>query len=107
MPIEDIDPATFDERRKKGELWQLLDVREAWELELAHVPDATHIPMAEIPARHAELDSGLPTAVICHSGVRSARVAAYLEQMGFETVVNVAGGIDAWSVDVDPSVPRY
>ena len=107
MPIEDMTPASFDARRKKGERWQLLDVREAWEHELARVPDATHIPMAEVPARHAELDPEQPTAVICHSGVRSARVATYLDQIGFDTVVNVAGGIDAWSVEIDSSVPRY
>jgi rhodanese-related sulfurtransferase len=65
------------------------------------------IPMNDIPARLAELDPARPVAVLCHRGSRSDRVAKYLASNGFATVANIAGGIDAWSLERDPSVPRY
>ena len=105
--IQDITPEEFDRRRQSGELWQLLDVREAWEIDLARIEGSIDIPMNEIPARCGELDNSVPVAVLCHSGGRSAQVASYLAACGFERVVNIAGGIDAWSVSVDASIPRY
>lgn len=65
------------------------------------------MPMPEVPARVAELDPAEPIAVLCHTGVRSARVAGWLLANGFATVANVEGGIEAWSRAVDGSVPRY
>ena len=65
------------------------------------------MPMSQIHTRVEELDKHVPIAVLCHSGIRSAQVAAWLRQLGFERVANITGGIDAWSVTVDPSVPRY
>ena len=89
----------------------LLDVREPEELEIASItPDGFEllaIPMNNIPARLAELDPGRPVAVLCHHGGRSQRVAMYLASNGFATVANIAGGIDAWSLQRDASVPRY
>ena len=105
--IEDITPAEFIRRRNAGELWALLDVREAWEVDTARIDQTINIPMVEIPSRVGELDTSLPVAVLCHSGGRSAQVAKYLAQRGFDCVANIAGGIDAWSVEVDISIPRY
>jgi rhodanese-related sulfurtransferase len=90
----------------------LLDVREPWELQTASVAaDAGFrliaIPMNEVPARLAELDPGQRIACLCHHGARSQRVAAFLVQNGFAEVANIAGGIDAWSAQRDPGVPRY
>ena len=85
----------------------LLDVREHVELEIASVERARHIPMREIPARLAELDRDRPIVVMCHSGGRSRRVADYLASHGFTEVFNLKGGIDAWSTEIDPQVPRY
>jgi rhodanese-related sulfurtransferase len=85
----------------------LLDVREPWELAAAALPGASHIPMGDIPDRLHELEPARTTVVICHHGRRSARVADYLERNGFTDVINLAGGIDAWSETVDPAVPRY
>lgn len=107
MAIEELSPAVLLARREAGELWQLLDVREPWEHDIVNVAEAVHIPMGEIPERHLELDAGRPVAVLCHSGVRSARVAAFLSQQGFERLANVCGGIDAWATDVDTSLARY
>ncbi|MEE4161745.1 MAG: rhodanese-like domain-containing protein [Woeseiaceae bacterium] len=103
----DLSPADFIARSNAGEMWQLIDVREGWELELARLETATPMPMSQIHTRVEELDKQVPIAVLCHSGIRSAQVAAWLRQLGFERVANITGGIDAWSVTVDPSVPRY
>lgn len=93
----------------------VLDVREPWELQTASVrPEGftlVHIPMREIAVRLAELQdshgTGQPIACLCHHGMRSLQVAQYLMQSGFTRVVNLQGGIDAWSRQVDPSVPLY
>jgi rhodanese-related sulfurtransferase len=89
----------------------VLDVREPWELQTASVKpegfDLRHMPMRSVPARYPELDRHQPIACLCHHGARSQRVAAFLAQNGFAEVANVAGGIDAWSTQHDPSVPRY
>ena len=88
----------------------LLDVREAWELQTASAKpealDLVHMPMQSIPARLDELDKARPIACLCHHGGRSMQVASFLSQHGFQ-VVNVAGGIHAWSAQVDPSIPVY
>ena len=89
----------------------LLDVREPWEVQTAHVApgafDVVAIPMNEIPGRLAELPQDRPIACLCHHGARSLRVAMFLAQQGYTDVANIAGGIDAWSQERDPGIPRY
>jgi len=89
----------------------LLDVREPWEVQTASVApegfDLVAIPMNEIPARLAELPADRTIACLCHHGARSLRVAMFLAQQGYDSVANVAGGIDAWSRERDPGIPRY
>ncbi|HET7371084.1 MAG TPA: rhodanese-like domain-containing protein [Gammaproteobacteria bacterium] len=85
----------------------LVDVREPWEHQRASIPAATLIPMGEISNRLGELEPDRTTIVMCHHGNRSATVARFLEQHGFRDVVNLDGGIDGWSENVDPSVPQY
>jgi rhodanese-related sulfurtransferase len=85
----------------------LLDVREPWELSLAALPQAINIPMAQLPDRLDELDRSREIVVMCHHGSRSLQVAVFLRHSGFDSVFNLAGGIDAWSADVDPGVPLY
>ena len=85
----------------------LLDVREDFEVAIAGLAAAKHIPMASVPARLLELSRARDVVVMCHSGVRSAHVASYLREHGFASVANLAGGIDAWSRHVDPEVPAY
>jgi rhodanese-related sulfurtransferase len=84
-----------------------VDVRELFEVELASVPGAIHIPMREIPQRLDELRPQSSIVVLCHVGGRSRQVAGFLLSTGFNDVFNLTGGIDAWSVDIDPQVPRY
>lgn len=90
----------------------LLDVREPAEWEAASVAadgsfTTVRMSMRTVPARIGELDPARPIACLCHHGARSQQVAMFLAQHGFAQVANVAGGIDAWSLQVDPSVPRY
>ena len=89
----------------------VLDVREAWEVQTACITaqgfDLVKIPMHLIPPHLQELDPEQPIAVLCHHGGRSMQVAAFLVQQGFSHVANIAGGINAWSSQVDASVPTY
>jgi rhodanese-related sulfurtransferase len=91
-----------------GEAVTLLDVREPWEFETAHMPGAKLVPMGDIPSRaHQELDPEDHIVVVCHHGVRSMNVTAWLRQQGFENAQSMRGGIDAWSRRVDGTVPVY
>jgi len=106
MSIPEITPAEFVARRDSGADLTLLDVREDWELGVASVPGVVHIPMGQIPDRTNELDAGKEIVVLCRSGRRSLEVAKFLQQKGFRTV-NLAGGILAWSRDLDATIPTY
>ncbi|WP_028603905.1 rhodanese-like domain-containing protein [Ottowia thiooxydans] len=103
-------PAWFDAIREHGEPL-LLDVREPaeWNAASVSLPGAELLQMSmqTIPSRLAEFDPDRPVAVLCHHGARSMNVAVFLTRQGFAHVVNIAGGIDAWSLQFDPSVPRY
>lgn len=85
----------------------LLDVREPWEYEHCRIEGSILIPMAQVPARVRELDRDVPVVVICHHGVRSFQVARFLEHGGFSRVYNLHGGVDAYAVEADSSMPRY
>jgi len=84
----------------------VLDVREPWEIEKASLAGITAIPMREIPARAAELPREREIVAVCHHGGRSMQGAMFLEQQGFR-LHNLTGGMDAWSREIDPAVPRY
>jgi rhodanese-related sulfurtransferase len=106
--VEDVTAPELAERLRKspGQIL-LLDVREPWERSLAVIEPSVHIPMNEVADRVAELPKDRPIVVYCHGGTRSAMVAGFLEHQGFESVENLDGGIEAWSIEVDPKVPRY
>ena len=101
--VRDLAPA--------GKAPVVLDVREPWELQTASVKaegfDLVSMPMRSVPARYLELDQDQPIACLCHHGARSAQVAHFLMNQGFSQVVNIHGGIHAWSEQRDPSVPMY
>jgi rhodanese-related sulfurtransferase len=87
---------------------RLIDVREPWEFATAHIEGSLHLPMGEVPTRaHKELDIDERLVVVCHHGVRSMNVTAWLRRQGFERAQSLHGGIDAWSAEVDPKVARY
>ena len=105
--MTEITVEELQRRHDAGEDLVLLDVREPDEVATASIPWATVVPMREIPARMTEVPRDKPLVVMCHHGGRSERVAQFLEANGYENAINLAGGIDAWSVSVDPAVPRY
>jgi rhodanese-related sulfurtransferase len=84
-----------------------LDVREHSELAICRIEGALHIPMGEVPERHEALPRDAPLIVLCHHGMRSLNVVQYLETKGFKNAINLAGGIHAWAVDVDPEMRQY
>jgi rhodanese-related sulfurtransferase len=87
---------------------RFIDVREPWELATARIEGSVPIPMGDVPARaHQELDPDERLVILCHHGQRSLNTAVWLRNQGFEQAQSLRGGIDAWSVDVDPRVPRY
>jgi rhodanese-related sulfurtransferase len=108
LPI-DIDVRTTKQMLDQGEKFVLLDCREPSEVATAKIAGSVHIPMREIQSRLAELEVHKAERVVvhCHHGGRSLRVTNFLRQQGFEQAQNLAGGIDAWSLEIDPSVPRY
>lgn len=93
---------------RQGDPVCLVDVREDDEWALCRIPGAVHIPLSQFAQRGpAELDSGVRVVLYCHHGVRSRRAQEFLLARGFAGAVNLAGGIDAWAREVDPSMPRY
>ncbi len=114
MMIAQIRPSELDQwlqdARQHGEP-VVLDVREPHELQMASVKaqgfTLLAIPMGVIPPRLSELDPQQPIACLCHHGGRSMQVASFLQQRGFAHVANIAGGINAWSAERDPSIARY
>jgi rhodanese-related sulfurtransferase len=85
----------------------LLDVREPWEFDTCHIAGAQLMPMQTIPARIDDLDEDAEIVCICHHGARSLQVAAFLERHGFGKVSNLTGGVHAWAMQVDDTMPRY
>ena len=85
----------------------ILDVREQWEYDICHIDNSLHIPMGKIADADVELTTETAIIVVCHHGIRSRMVAKYLTSKGFTDVINLTGGIDAWSNNIDPSMPKY
>lgn len=107
MSIQEINPLQLQQWYQQQQKFILLDVREDDEVELVTLPDSLHIPMNLIPIRQNEIPDDKPIVLYCHHGMRSMQVALYLQEAGFEDLYNLSGGIDAWSLTVDPSLPRY
>lgn len=105
--LEQLTAPELAERLKAGPAPVLVDVREPWEIETAAFPGAIGIPLGELVRRWEELDPEAETVLICHHGYRSMQACMFLANQDFAHVVNLRGGIDAWSALVDPSVPQY
>jgi len=104
--IPQITVQQLKRRIDAGEDVQLIDVREPWEAQIAQIGGKL-IPQNDVPNRLAEIDREREVVVHCKGGGRSQRIAEFLRQQGYERVANLAGGIGAWSNDIDPSVPKY
>lgn len=104
----EITPEELKHKLDAKEELTILDCREPWEHQAANIAGSTLIPMDQIPARvNQELDPDDHIVVVCHHGVRSANVAAWMKQQGFERVQSLRGGIDRWSRVIDSNVPIY
>ncbi len=106
-PVPEISVQELQRRLQAKEPVTLIDVREPAEYEIARIDGATLIPLGELPKRLREIDRTKEIVLHCHSGMRSAHAVQLLQQAGFENAFNLAGGIDAWSEEIDPRVPRY
>ncbi len=106
--LPDITPAALHARLAAGEDIQLIDVREEMEFNYCRIAGSVLIPLGEVPRRAAEIRAAGPVVLICHHGVRSAQALGYLQhRLGRENLLNLRGGIDAWSHEVDSAVPVY
>ena len=106
----EIAPAEVKRRLDAGEKFHLIDVREPNEFALARIEGSELIPMRQVPGELQRLEARAdeaPLIVFCHHGVRSLNVVNWLRNQGLEACQSMAGGIDAWSLSIDPSVPRY
>jgi rhodanese-related sulfurtransferase len=107
-PMAEITAADLKKRLDKGESIQIIDVREPNEFEIARIPQTKLIPLAQVVDRMSEIENDKETVVHCKGGVRSAKAIEALKAAGFRgQLINLKGGITAWSNDVDPSVPKY
>jgi len=106
-PNTDLTPSDLAAKLDRGERFELVDVREDYELDIAKLPYTKWIPMAELPGRVGELDPGVETVVYCRSGSRSGRAVDFLRHQGFANARNLIGGILRWADDVDPSMDKY
>jgi adenylyltransferase/sulfurtransferase len=102
-----ISAKEVNERITRGENVLLVDVREPWEYELCRIPGSKLIPLGALPANVNTLLDSENVICYCHHGMRSLDAAAWLRQQGVESAKSMAGGIESWSVEVDPTVPRY
>jgi rhodanese-related sulfurtransferase len=105
--VGQIGPRELAKRLTQPDTPLLLDVREPGEWQFCHITGALHLPMDQLAKRWDELDRDREMIVYCHHGVRSQLAAKFLSEQGFKRVRNLVGGIDAWSIDVDPNMPRY
>jgi len=106
LPFE-IDVAMLDRMARTGVPHRVLDVREPWEIARCRFEDSLHVPMREIPRNLERLPQDENLVVVCHHGVRSLQVMAWLRAQGFERTTSLRGGINAWARQIDPSMPTY
>ena len=103
----EVTPREVSARLERGEKFLLVDVREKWEYEAAHIEGSVLIPLREIPAHLERLRPAADVVCFCHHGVRSMDAAAWLRSKGLAGARSMAGGIDRWTTEVDPLLPRY
>lgn len=105
-PLE-VEPADVAVWRSGRSPPVILDVRETWELQICGFPEAIHVALGELPGREAELPTDRPLVVVCHTGRRSLLATRHLRARGLRLATNLRGGVDAWALEVDPTMARY
>lgn len=107
MSVQDLHPLEIAALIDKDKSYTVIDVREQWEYEIVHLPNSRLLPMSNFVQLLPTLDSIKPYIIYCHHGIRSMQVCMYLSRLGFENLINMAGGIDTYALDVDNTLPRY
>ncbi len=107
MVVKEVSVQELKRRLDAGDKLQLIDVREPWEVAIAHIPGSTHIPLGQLPARLGELQADSDIIVMCKSGGRSRRAAELLLARGYARAANLTGGIEAWADEIEPDLPTY
>jgi rhodanese-related sulfurtransferase len=109
VPLSNVEvsPQEVKQRMDRGEWFLFVDVREPWEYDTTRIEGSKLIPMREIPANLAALESAGDVILFCHHGMRSLDAAAWLRSQGVEGARSMTGGIDRWSTEIDPLIPRY
>ncbi len=105
--IKNLSPEAFLRLWPQAPEMVLIDVRERWEWEIVHIENSQLIPLGQLPARFPTLAKEQPLALLCHHGMRSLQAAYFLQSQGFDKLINIQGGIDAWSLTADRQLPRY
>jgi len=105
--MQTVSPIDLAQVLSSGQSHRLVDVRDPWEFDLCRIAGSENIPMGELLGRLDSLSKEDPIVVICHHGMRSQQVAAYLDSLGYSNIMNLEGGVDAWSRVVDPEMPQY
>ena len=103
----EVAPGEVKDMLARGEKLFFVDVREKWEYDTTHIEGSVLIPLREIPANLARLEAASELVLFCHHGIRSLDAAAWLRSQGVEGARSMSGGIDLWSTEIDPNVPRY
>ena len=107
VPIQEISVKAVKKLQDQEESFLLLDIRDQWERELVKIEDSEFMPMDTVPLHFSELNRSIKIVIYCHTGMRSSAVTSYLMNQGFENVMNMAGGINAWALEIDPSMLTY
>ena len=105
--MQSITPLQLKRNLEDGAAPELVDVREPWEFATCHIEGSINLPMSVIVSQYQRLNPRTEKVFICHHGVRSGQVARFLHSIGFESVINLEGGIDLWAATVAPEMPRY
>lgn len=105
--MQSITPIQLKQRIDNGSTPEIIDVRDPWEFETCRILGSINIPMSDIVSTLEKLDKKTEKVIVCHYGMRSKQVANYLESNGFESVINLEGGIDLWAETIDQDMPRY
>jgi rhodanese-related sulfurtransferase len=103
----EITPREVKNMMDRGEKFLFVDVREKWEFETSWIENAVLVPMREIPSNLAKFEEADNIVLFCHHGIRSLDAAAWLRSQDIPGAKSMAGGIDRWSAEIDPKVPRY
>jgi rhodanese-related sulfurtransferase len=103
----EVAPGEVKDKLARGEKFVFVDVREKWEYDTTHIEGSVLIPLREIPTNLARLEDADEIVLFCHHGMRSLDAAAWLRSQGVKGARSMAGGIDRWSAEIDPNVPRY